>query len=287
MLNYTEALTSLARDITARVPALSYLDIDRMLIFGRVGRGDTEGANASCHCLCLPEDEPGYYFWRDEATGVVTRRTEWFVARTPVVQRTGARLDYLISVALPRFCDQRLGRGRKAALYPGAEAYVAKLDTLVHELYHIDPQRRGIRPMPDGCDGARAGRHHSEAFYADVASFVRTYLDSRPDPDAYEFLRYDFAGLRARYGTIVATAFRNYPSYPQIYLERLPEQPAGPDAEVIVPVKVPRQPARYVDADIMTREFSDCGSRRLRHGDTCGAAAPIEAPPPTDTRLPA
>lgn len=263
MLNYTEALTALARDITARVPALSNLDIDRMLIFGRCGREDVEGANASCHCLCLPEDEPGYYFWRDERTGEVMRRTEWFVARTPVVQRTGTRLDYLISVALPRFCEQRLGRGRKGQLYPGADDFVAKLDTLVHELYHVDPQRRGLR----GVDGESAdehhGRMHSDAFYADVATFVRTYLQSRPDPSLYEFLRYDFAGLRARYGTVVATAFRNYPSFPQIYLERLPEQPAGPEAQVIVPVKTPSQPPRYADADIMVREFSARGSRKF------------------------
>ena len=259
MLNYTEALTALARDITARVPALSYLDIDRMLIFGRVGRPEAEGANASCHCLCLPENEPGYYFWRDEHTREVTRRTEWFVARTPVVQRTGTRLDYLISVALPRFCDQRLGHGRKAALYPGADPYVAKLDTLVHELYHVDPERRGIRTMADGTE-----RQHGEAFYTDVASFVRDYLDSKPDPAVLEFLHYDFAGLRARYGTVVATAFRNYPSYPQIYLERLPEQPPGPATSEIVPVKVPRQPVHYADADIMIREFSARGSRRLR-----------------------
>jgi len=258
MLNYTEALTALARDITMRVPALSYLDIDRMLIFGRVGRPDAEGANASCHCLCLPENEPGYYFWRDQRTRELTRRTEWFVARTPVVQRTGTRLDYLISVALPRFCDQRLGHGRKAALYPGAGAYVAKLDTLVHELYHIDPHGRGIRTMADG------ERQHSETFYADVASFVKTYLDSTPDPAVLEFLHYDFAGLRARYDTVVATAFRNYPSYPPIYLERLAEQPPGPATGEIVPVKVPGQPVRYADDDIMIREFSARGSRRFR-----------------------
>lgn len=276
MLNYTEALTALARDITSRVPALSFLDIDRMLIFARVGRRDVEGANASCHCLCLPEDEPGYYFWRDQRTGVVTRRTEWFVARTPVVQRTGTRLDYLISVALPRFCDQRLGLGRKAMLYPGADAYVAKLDTLVHELYHIDPHRQGIRTMPDA--GSGTGGQHSESFYRDVAGFVRAYLHSQPDPAIYEFLRHDFAGLRARYGAVVATAFRNFPSYPQIYLERLAEQPAGPATDVIVPVKVPRQPVRYADADIMIREFSADGSRRLPVADRRAPAPGVAVP---------
>ena len=47
---------------------------------------------------------------------------------------------------LPRFCDQSLERSRKAELYPqGTPAWVAKLDTIVHELYHIDPDESGIR----------------------------------------------------------------------------------------------------------------------------------------------
>lgn len=279
MLNYTESLTALARDITQRVPALANLDIDRMLIFGRSGREDVDGANATCHCLCLPEDEPGYYFWRDTSTGEVTRRTEWFVARTPVVQRTGTRLDYLISVVLPRFCEQRIGHGRKAAFYPNADAYVAKLDTLVHELYHVDPQGRGLRAMPGASVDEHGGRMHSDAFYTDVAGFVRDYLHSRPDPAIYEFLRYDFAGLTARYGAIVATAFRNYPSYPQIYLERLANQPPGPAGQVIVPVKATSQPPRYADADIMVREFSARGSRRFRPNNGAVTVARIETRP--------
>ncbi|MEP7117036.1 MAG: hypothetical protein ABI880_05615 [Acidobacteriota bacterium] len=262
-LNYTDALTHLAQDIAARVPALSFLNIEKLLIFARAGRGDTEGATATCHCLCLPEDAPGYYFWRDERTGIITRRTEWFVARTPVVQRGATRLDYLISVALPRFCDQRLA-GRKAVLYPGADAWVAKLDTLVHELYHVDPTSQGLRVVHEDGDGHGSARHHSPAFYADVAGFVNAYLRTGPDPERYEFLRYDFAGLHQRYGGVVATTFRNFPSYPQIYLERLPEQPEGPATDVVVPVKVPTQPALYVDADITTRAFAAHGARR-RH----------------------
>ena len=202
-VNYTEALTALARDIAARVPELSFIDMDRMLIFARVGRGHVEGAVASCHCLCLPEDEPGYYFWRDERTGEVTRRTEWFVARTPVVQRTGTRLDYLISVALPRFCDQRLGQGRKAALYPGAGDHVAKLDTLVHELYHVDPLRQGMTKTRDAVDAklpAVHGGKMSAAQYDALGSRIDTQIayivqNCKLDPKADAALHVILAGL--------------------------------------------------------------------------------------------
>ena len=37
-------------------------------------------------------------------------------------------------------------------------------------------------------------------------------------PRLYEFLRWDFASLQARFGGVVATTFRNFPSFPQRYI---------------------------------------------------------------------
>ena len=79
MINYTECLTRLMRDIVSRVEPLSFIDPNAILMFGRFGRSGAEGPYATCHCLCLPESEPGYYYWRDTATGELTRRSEWFV----------------------------------------------------------------------------------------------------------------------------------------------------------------------------------------------------------------
>ena len=79
----------------------------------------------------------------------------------------------------------------------------------------------------------------------------------------YEFLRYDFAGLTERYGQITATTFRNFPSYPQIYLDPLVEQPRGPETPEIVPVRKASQPALYTAQDVVEREFSVKGTRRL------------------------
>src|SRR5262252_1741750 len=113
MINYTERIALLMEDIVTRVPTLSFIDMSRVLVFARAGRTDAEGAYATCHCICLPSSEPGYYFWRDRASGNLTRRSEWFVTKSPVVKVGQTQIDYMISLALPRFSDQQLSRSRK------------------------------------------------------------------------------------------------------------------------------------------------------------------------------
>ena len=38
MLNYSDRITSLMRDVVARVPSLSYINMAEVLVFGRFGR---------------------------------------------------------------------------------------------------------------------------------------------------------------------------------------------------------------------------------------------------------
>ena len=68
-------------------------------------------------------------------------------------------------------------------------------------------------------DGTRARGTHAPEFYDDVAAMTQQYLASNPDPALYEFLRWDFAELQRRYGGVTATTFRNFPSFPQRYME--------------------------------------------------------------------
>src|SRR5215216_1939068 len=194
MINYTERIALLMHDIVVRTPRLSFIDLREVIVFGRFGRPDAEGAFATCHCLTLPASEPGYYFWRDRATGELTRRSEWFVTKSPVVRVGPKMIKYLISFVLPRFCDQTLERSRKAELYPGREGWVAKLDTVIHELYHIDPEETGIRRFVRA-DGSDSLRTHGPRFYEEVAAMVNAYLASQPDPELYAFLEHDFSGL--------------------------------------------------------------------------------------------
>jgi hypothetical protein len=266
MINYTERLTLLMKDVVSRVETLSFIDPADVLIFARFGRSHAEGAFATCHCLSLPPSEPGYYFWRDRNTGRITRRSEWFVTKSPVVRVDARELKYLISFTLPRFCDQSLDRSRKERFYRRAsDAWIAKLDTVIHELYHIDPEQNGIRRL-ETSDGRHAAHCHTPQFFAQVAAMVTEYLDSRPDPAVYEFLKYDFDTLEAKHDTVVATSFRPFPSYPQRFIERLPIQPAC-DVELrdveVEAWRVRAQRALYTEDDLHVRQFTRVASRQI------------------------
>ncbi len=258
MINYTERISDLMRDIVSRVPRLSHIDADDVLVFARSGRRGANGAVATCHCISMPPNEPGYYFWRESDSGRMTRCTPWFVTRSPRVTVRGRSLSYLISFALPRFCDQSLAGSKKARYYDGAPEWLAKLDTIVHELYHIDPGLKGIRRVQRR-DGCAASMSHGHAFLEQVADLVREYLATGPDPSSYEFLRYDFAGLEARFGGVVGTTFRTFPSFPQRYNEPLPAEaaPTLPDAVRVEPLGVTAKPTEYTEDDLRVRQFGD------------------------------
>jgi hypothetical protein len=266
MINYTDRLTLLMRDIVSRVPALSFINVDDILVFARFGRLHTDGAYATCHCLSLPPTEPGYYFWRDRATGEITRRSEWFITKSPVVTIRGRQMKYLISFALPRFCDQSLDRSKKECLYRGSRGlWLAKLDTVVHELYHVDPEQNGIRRI-ERSNGSYASNCHGPRFFSQVAQMVSEYLDTRPDPEVFDFLRHDFATLAARHGGVVATSFRAFPSYPQRFIERLATQPACDASLASIEVEPWRSLPRcecYTEADLHVRQFLVGTSRRF------------------------
>jgi hypothetical protein len=265
MINYTERLTLLMQDVVSRVPTLSFIDVGDVLVFARHGRSKAEGAFATCHCLTLPASEPGYYFWRDRMTNRITRRSEWFVTKSPSVTLGGRSIKYMISFTLPRYCDQSLDRSRKERYYNDAEPWLAKLDTIVHELYHIDPEHNGIRRI-EREDGTYSANCHGGKFFEEVAAMVKTYLASRPHGAVYDFLRYDFNGLEARYGGVVGTTFRSFPSFPQRYVEPLAEQlPCDVDTrEVVVePLRTGRQATRFTEDDLHVRQFLKDTSRRL------------------------
>jgi hypothetical protein len=262
MFNFTDRVRLLMEDIVRRVPALSFIDMREVLVFARPGRTDAHGAYATCHCLTVPDSEPAYYFWRDRRTGRLTRRSEWFVMRTPRVQVGETSVKSLISLTLPRFCDQTLRGSRKEDVYEGCENWVAKIDTIVHELYHIDPRESGIRKIVRG-DGRPGAVTHTAQFFRDVAAMVRLYLDSRPDPNTYDFLRHGFSTLAHQHGAVAATTFRTYPSFPQRYRETLGKQPPLPRAGHVVPLASARVQRVYTEADLEIRQFLQHGTRRV------------------------
>jgi hypothetical protein len=111
-------------------------------------------------------------------------------------------------------------------------------------------------------DGSDSIRSHGPRFYEEVSDMVKTYLASSPDPSLYDFLRYDFQDLNETYGGVVATTFRNFPSFPQRYMEALDLPQAEPSVRV-EPVKPFTQPILYTEDDLHIRQFLDSSARRL------------------------
>ena len=261
-IDYTGQLTSLMQDVIAKVPTLGFIDLDRVLVFARPGRSSADGAYASCHSLGLPTSEPGYFFWRDRKTGAVTRRTEWFVTKSPRVSVDGKVMNYMISFALPRFTDQTLARSRKRSLYASQTPdWVAKLDTVIHELYHVDPEQNCLLHFKRA-DGTESDALHNPTYFEDVAALVQEYLASNPDERLLEFLKYDFDALRARYGTVVGTTFRSFPSYPRRYREAV-DGPILPAEIQNVPVErvIDTSGKLFTECDLQVREFTGTSSR--------------------------
>jgi hypothetical protein len=175
-------------------------------------------------------------------------------------------MKYLISFTLPRFCDQSLDRSRKERFYRRAsDAWIAKLDTVIHELYHIDPEQNGIRRL-ETSDGKYSAHCHTPQFFAQVADMVSEYLDSRPDPAVFDFLRYDFDMLEAKYGGVAGTSFRPFPSYPQRFIERLDVQPTCEADLAGVEVEPWRSQAHrrvYTEVDLHVRHFTRAASKQV------------------------
>ncbi len=251
MFHFTDALSGLVADIALRVPALAHVRPERTLVFARRGRSGTEGPNATCHCLTLPTSEPGYYFWADEATGVITRRSPCFVTRSPRVVIRGTPVDYMISVTLPRFTDQ-VSR-RKLERYPGLPPWVVRLDTVVHELYHIAPDGQGLRQLARA-DGTFDARTHPPQFFDDVRDLVLSYLATSPSDEMLEVVMHDFATLKARHEAVVGVTFREA-SYPQRYVEVVDDLPGAPGV-LVEPFKEPPGRALFTEADLIVRDFS-------------------------------
>ena len=142
-------------DIVARVPGAQ---LHRSRAASSCLRVPAQQRRRRVRELPLPQsaDERAWLFLlaRPHQTGDVTRRTEWFVTKSPEVYVDGQLMNYMISFALPRFTDQTLSRSRKRSLYPdGTPDWVAKLDTVMHELYHIDPEQNCLRRF-SRADGA-------------------------------------------------------------------------------------------------------------------------------------
>ena len=216
MINYTERIAVLMHDIVVRTPRLSFIDLREVIVFGRPGRSDAEGAFATCHCLTLPESEPGYYFWRDRTTGELTRRSEWFVTKSTLVRIGGTRVKYS-SRSCCRASAINPSNIAQGDLYPPTRPAAGQVDTLVHDLSHRS-RASGIRRVSRSTGGTRRAR--TAALLRRRRRDGHRYLASGADRRS-TIPEGRLTALTARHGGVVATTFKNFPSFPQRYWKRL------------------------------------------------------------------
>ena len=81
--------------------------------------------------------------------------------------------------------------------------------------------------------------------------------------------------MTERFGGIVGTTFRSFPSYPQRYTEVIDPQPEAPADMAgcrIDPLKLPKVATRFTENDLVIREFLPKTSRALvSKGKFCAA----------------
>ena len=259
MINYTERLTLL--DAGRRVPRAG-------AVVHRHGRRAGVCAGRSIECgrrvRDLPLPDAAGRANRATTSGAIdrrsalTRRSEWFVTKSPVVTVGSRDIKYMISFALPRFCDQSLDRSRKEQFYPGADPWIAKLDTVVHELYHIDPELAGIRRIEKE-DGTYSANCHGQQFFEQVAEHG-PHLPGQQPVAGRSTTSCATTSRRSTRATAASSApasgrsrrSRSATSSGSRSSRRASRMRRGVKVE---PLRAPQQPTRYTEDDLHVREF--------------------------------
>ena len=173
--DFTGHVERLVADISRRVTALSHVDTSRVAFsWSQTRKPVAHGIYASLTPLRF---RGGALEERRDGQTWVTQR---------IVDRAGRDYLYLMTFYLPRFLN-----------CPAAE----KLETVVHEMWHIGPRF-------DGDLRRHAGRCYAHgpsqaAFDAQVTTLTREYLATAPPDELRDFLRYDHRSLCRRYGRVV------------------------------------------------------------------------------------
>ncbi|VTR96928.1 hypothetical protein [Tuwongella immobilis] len=166
----------LTADIAVRSPAFYHLDVSRLLFTF------TQARNNRRHGLQARVTPMRF---RDGQLVRVQRGVTYQVQRYFV---DGREVLYVVSFCLPRFFTQ---------------GFDEKLVTLFHELYHISPSFDGdLRRHGGRYDVHTASQKEYDQHMAELA---REYLQLRPEPRLYDFLRLNFVQLCQRHGAVMGT----------------------------------------------------------------------------------
>ncbi|MBR5626514.1 MAG: hypothetical protein IKW74_02705 [Thermoguttaceae bacterium] len=178
--NYTAATRIICEDICSTLPAFSHVDMDKVGIsFCQTRRQEKYGVFASLSPLKM-EGGKSIKFWCG---------SYW---KMPDVRDSSGRLIlYILSLYVPRFINLTL---------------TEKIDTIIHELYHIGEKFDGdFRRFPGRCSSHGSSRKKYDQI---VHALAREWLAHDPAPEKWNFLTLNFQGLTQKYGSVGGTKFR-------------------------------------------------------------------------------
>lgn len=172
--DFTTQMRLLCSDMTARVSDLRHIDMSRVaLSFSQTRKATRHGLFASLTPLRFAGGK----------TETVRRGRRWTIQR--LRDRQGKEMLYLLSFYLPRFLDL---------------PFTEKLVTVVHELWHINPQFDGdLRRFEGRCYAHSSSK---QQYDAEAAALVARYLNAGPPAALYGFLECSFQELVRRHGSV-------------------------------------------------------------------------------------
>jgi predicted metallopeptidase len=173
--DFTCHIRHLCEDIVNRVEVLRHIDMDRVAIsFSQTRSAAKTGIYASLTPLRFAGG----------AAHTIRRGRRWEIQK--VVGHNGYSMLYLLNFYLPRFLDLGLRE---------------KLDTVIHELWHVGPRFDGdLRRL-----GERKYAHGSSVkkYDAQVKKLVDEWLADDPPTRLYSFLTANFRELAAEHGKVI------------------------------------------------------------------------------------
>lgn len=172
--DYTSAVRATCEDIAFRLSDFAHVDMSKVAVSFCQTRVDS---NYGIYASMTP-----LRFQRGERN---TRKggKDWTIQR--IITPSGEEYLYLLYIYAPRFIDLGLSE---------------KLETLVHELYHIGPLFDGdLRRFKGRCFAHGSSR---KKYDATVRVFVRKWLDLNPPPEVWDYLRFNFTTMKERFGQI-------------------------------------------------------------------------------------
>ncbi len=173
-LHFSESMKRLCADIARNHPLFSHIDVSRMLF--------TIAPSKNSRLHGLQAKATPLRFQNGEQTrlhrGIPFQVQQYFL--------DDHEIYYIISFMLPRFLNRD---------------FEDKFVTIFHELFHISPRF-------DGDLRRHAGRYSvhtasQKRYDQEMALMAHEYLQSRPDPSLYGFLKLNFAQMLHRHGRVI------------------------------------------------------------------------------------